>query len=67
MAKFTTIESIYLIEMTSLRTGKVYTLPNAYLTLEAAHESIDECKATDERVNQKDKWSYQVKTYLLFR
>lgn len=56
-----------MVEMTSVRTGKVYTLPNAYLTLNAANECISECRTTDERTSQKDQWSYQVKTYLLFR
>ena len=67
MANFQTIETIYVVTMTSLRTGRKYTLPNAYASLVAANECIDECKVSDERRSTTGVWTYGVDTLMLFR
>ena len=63
----TSLEKIYVVEMTNVETDVVTTLPSAYVSLEDAYAFIDECKRTDERTNTEEWWTYRVKTFTLFR
>lgn len=67
MANFSSIETIYVVEMRGVDTDEVVTLHNAYVTLEAAYEYIDECRALDERTDMSEWWTYRVKSFNLFR
>lgn len=67
MANFSSIETIYVVEMRGVDTDEVVTLNNAYVTLEAAYEYIEECKALDERTDMSEWWTYRVKSFNLFR
>lgn len=63
----TSIEKIYVVDMTNVETDVTTTLPNAYVSLEDAYEYVDECKRQDERTDSAECWSYQVKSFTLFR
>lgn len=63
----TSIEKIYVVDMTNVETDVTTTLPNAYVSLEDAYEYVDECKRQDERTDTAEWWTYQVKSFSLFR
>lgn len=65
--KFESFETIYIVEMTGVDTGEVVVLPNAYVSLDAAYEYVEECKALDERTDMSEWWSYRVRSFTLFR
>ena len=65
--RITTFETIFVVEMTAVETGEIVTLSNAYVTLEAAYEFIEECKALDEKTDMTEWWTYRVKSFTLFR
>lgn len=64
---FTNLEKIYVVEMTNVETDVTTTLPSAYVSLDAAYDFIEECKRTDERTDTTGLWTYQVRTFTLFR
>ena len=63
----TTLEPIYVVEMTNIETDVTTTLPSAYVSLEDAYAFVDECKRTDERVGTTECWTYRVRPFTLFR
>lgn len=65
--KFESFEKIYIVEMTGVDTDEVVVLPNAYVSLDAAFDYIDECKSLDERTDMSEWWTYRVKAFTLYR
>lgn len=63
----TTLEPIYVVEMTNVETDVTTTLPSAYVSLDDAYAFVDECKRTDERVGSTQCWTYRVRPFTLFR
>lgn len=63
----TNLEKIYVVEMINVETYDVTTLPNAFLSFNAAYDYIDECKRADERVGSSECWTYRVRSFTLFR
>ena len=63
----TSIQKIYVVEMTNVETDVVTTLPSAYVSLDDAFAFIDECKRSDERTDTTEWWTYRVKSFTLFR
>lgn len=63
----TSLETIYVVEMTNVETNVTTTLPSAYASLDVAYEFIDVCKKTDERCGTSQSWTYRVKPFSLFR
>lgn len=63
----TSIEKIYVVDMTNVETDVTTTLPSAYVSLEDAYAYVDECKRQDERTDTAEWWSYRVKSFTLFR
>ena len=64
---FTNLEKIYVVDMTSVETDVVTTLPSAYVSLDAAFAFIERCKRVDERTDMSECWTYRVRTFTLFR
>lgn len=64
---FTIRETIYVVEMTNVVTNVTTTLRNAYASLDAAYDLIEECKREDKRVGSTACWTYRVKYFTLFR
>lgn len=63
----TSIEKVYVVDMTNVETDVTTTLPSAYVSLEDAYEYVEECKRTDERTDTAEWWTYRVRTFTLFR
>jgi len=63
----TSLETIYVVEMTNVETNEITTLASAYVSLDDAYAFIDECKRTDERTDSTEWWTYRVKPFTLFR
>lgn len=63
----TSIEKVYVVDMTNVETDVTTTLPSAYVSLEDAYAFIEECKRTDERTDTAEWWTYRVRTFTLFR
>lgn len=63
----TSIETIYVVEMTNVETDVVTTLPSAYASLDNAYAFIEMCKRMDERSGISQSWTYRVKSFSLFR
>lgn len=63
----TSIEKIYVVDMTNVETDEVTTLANAYVSLDAAYAFIEECKRVDERTGSTECWTYRVRPFTLFR
>lgn len=64
---FTSLEKIFVVEMTNVETDVTTTLPSAYASLDDAYAFLDECKRTDERIGSSECWTYRVRTFTLFR
>lgn len=64
---FTSLETIYVVDMINVETDEVVTLCNAYVSLDAAYCFLDECNKTDERTGLIGKWKYRVRPFTLFR
>ena len=56
----TSIEKVYVVDMTNVETDVTTTLPSAYVSLEDAYEYVEECKRTDERTDTAEWWTYRV-------
>lgn len=63
----TSIEPIYVVEMTNVETDVVTTLPSAYTSLDNANAFVEMCKRMDERSGISQSWTYRVKPFTLFR
>ena len=63
----TSIEKIYVVEMTNVETDVTTILPSAYVSLEDAFAYIDVCKRQDERTDSAKWWTYRVRSFSLFR
>lgn len=64
---FTSLETIYVVDMINVETDEVVTLCNAYVSLDGAYYFLEECKKTDERTGLTGKWTYRVRSFTLFR
>lgn len=63
----TSIETIYVVEMTNVENDVVTTLPSSYASLDNAYAFVEMCKRMDKRVGMSQSWSYRVKSITLFR
>ena len=63
----TSIEPIYVVEMTNVETDVVTTLPSAYTSLDNANAFVEMCKRMDEKAGISQSWTYRVKPFTLFR
>ena len=63
----TSIEPIYVVEMTNVETDVVTTLPSAYTSLDNANAFVEMCKRMDEKSGISQSWTYRVKPFTLFR
>ena len=63
----TSLETIYVVEMTNVETNEITTLASAYVSLDDAYAFVDECKRSDERTDSTECWTYRVRPFTLFR
>ena len=61
------LDTIYVVEMFNVDNGEIITLNNAYVSLDAAYDYIDECKGVDDRTGTTGCWTYSVKAFTLYR
>ncbi len=53
----------FVVDMTNVETEEVVTLSNAFVSLHAAYEYVDECKAIDKKNNTSECWTYKVRQF----
>lgn len=63
----TSIEPIYVVEMTNVENDVTTTIPSAYTSLDNANAFVEMCKRMDERSGISQSWTYRVKPFTLFR
>lgn len=67
MANFNSFETIYFLVITNMETGNELSMPDAFVSLDAAKQCIAELELSDLKNQQTGRYSYQIRTGLLFR
>lgn len=67
MTTFNSFETIYFLVITNMETGNELSMPDAFVSLDAAKQCIAELEFSDRRNQETGRYSYQIRTGLLFR